>query len=42
MESDPIDSQSVLAYGLIEKTDDGKLFVPFAEIRADFLIKAAA
>ena len=36
------DAQSVLAYGLIEKTDDGKLFVPFAEIRADFLIKAAA
>lgn len=36
------DAQSILAYGLIEKTADGKLTVPFAEIRADFVMKAAA
>ena len=36
------DVQSLLAVGLIEKTATGKLCVPFAEIRADFVMKAAA
>lgn len=36
------DAQAILAYGLIEKTAKGKLSVPFAEIRADFVIKVAA
>jgi predicted transcriptional regulator len=36
------DVQTILACGLIEKTADGKLTVPFAEIRADFVMKAAA
>ena len=36
------DVQAILAYGLIEKTADGKLTVPFAEIRAGFVMKAAA
>lgn len=36
------DAQAVLACGLIEKTAEGKLCVPFVEIRADFVMKAAA
>jgi predicted transcriptional regulator len=36
------DAQALIEVGLIEKTEDGKLSVPFGEIRADFVIKAAA
>lgn len=36
------DAQALIAVGLIEKTPEGKLSVPFEEIRADFVIKAAA
>lgn len=28
--------------GLVEKTDDGKLIVPFGEIRADFVLRGRA
>lgn len=36
------DAQALIGVGLIEKTAEGKLSVPFGEIRADFVIKAAA
>ncbi|WNV04020.1 hypothetical protein RP726_16565 [Candidatus Methylospira mobilis] len=36
------DVKTMELYGLIEKTDDGKLWVPFDEIRADFVMKAVA
>lgn len=32
----------VIAVGMVEKTADGKLVVPFTEIRADFMLRAAA
>ncbi len=36
------DAAAMMAIGLVEKTEDGKLSVPFGEIRADFVMKAAA
>ena len=33
---------AMIEVGMIEKTEEGKLFVPFAEIRADFVMKSAA
>ncbi len=36
------DAKALLQTGLIEKTPDGKLIVPFAEIHADFVLKSAA
>lgn len=36
------DAATLIATGMVEKTPDGKLAVPFAEIRADFLLRAAA
>ncbi len=36
------DVTALLQIGLIEKTDDGKVWVPFREIRTDFVIKSAA
>lgn len=36
------DAVALLDVGLIEKTEDGKLIVPFDEIRAGFVLKSAA
>ncbi len=36
------DAAAMIKYSLVEKTPDGKLCVPFDEIRADFVMKAAA
>lgn len=36
------DTRKLLALGLIEKNVDGKVFVPWDEIHADFTLKAAA
>ncbi len=36
------DAAALIAVGMVEKTADGKLIVPFAEIRADFMLRAAA
>lgn len=36
------DATAMLKIGMVEKTADGKLFVPFNEIRADFKLQAAA
>jgi len=33
---------AMLKIGMVEKTADGKLLVPFNEIRADFKLQAAA
>jgi predicted transcriptional regulator len=36
------DARKLLALGLIEKNEEGKVFVPWDEIHADFTLKAAA
>jgi predicted transcriptional regulator len=36
------DASAMIEVGMVEKTADGKLIVPFAEIRADFVMKSAA
>lgn len=36
------DAAKLLALGLIEKNSNGKVFVPWDEIHADFTLKAAA
>ncbi|MEN8132109.1 MAG: ArsR family transcriptional regulator [Pseudomonadota bacterium] len=36
------DLSALLEAGLVEKTDDGKLIVPFAEIHADFVLRGRA
>ncbi len=36
------DAHRLLEIGLVEKNEDGKLVVPFAEIRTDFVLKSAA
>ena len=36
------DASVMTEVGMVEKTPDGKLVVPFDEIRADFVMKAAA
>ena len=36
------DASAMVEIGMVEKTDDGKLVVPFDEIRADFVMKSAA
>ena len=36
------DAAAMIEVGLIEKTEAGKLIVPFAEIRAVFVLKSAA
>lgn len=36
------DAMAMIEYGLVEKDADGKLVVPFGEIRADFVMRAAA
>lgn len=36
------DAAAMIEVGMVEKTDDGKLVVPFDEIRADFVMKSAA
>lgn len=36
------DAMAMSEYGLVEKDADGKLVVPFGEIRADFVMRAAA
>lgn len=36
------DAKKLLALGLIEKNEEGKVFVPWDEIHADFTLKAAA
>lgn len=36
------DAKVMEQYGLVGKTEDGKLCVPFSEIRADFVMKSAA
>ncbi len=36
------DVHRLIEIGLIEKTEDGKLVIPFAEIRTDFVLKSAA
>ncbi|MEW6513317.1 MAG: transcriptional regulator [Pseudomonadota bacterium] len=36
------DAAALIQVGLVEKTPEGKLVVPFAEIRADFMLRAAA
>ena len=36
------DAHRLIEIGLIEKDDDGKLVVPFAEIRTDFVLKSVA
>lgn len=36
------DATGLIEVGMVEKTSDGKLTVPFTEIRADFVMKSAA
>lgn len=36
------DAHRLIEIGLIEKDEDGKLVVPFAEIRTDFVLRSAA
>jgi len=36
------DAAAMIEVGMIEKTPDGKLVVPFDEIRADFVMRSAA
>jgi len=36
------DASAMIKVGMVEKTADGKLTVPFGEIRADFVMKSAA
>lgn len=36
------DASAMIEVGMVEKTSDGKLAVPFGEIRADFVIRSAA
>jgi len=36
------DASAMIEVGMVEKTADGKLAVPFDEIRADFVMKSAA
>lgn len=36
------DASVMIEVGMVEKTSDGKLTVPFSEIRADFVMKSAA
>lgn len=36
------DAAAMIEVGMVEKTEDGKLVVPFDEIRADFVMKSAA
>jgi predicted transcriptional regulator len=36
------DAKALEEYGFIERTSEGKLIVPFAEIHADFVMRAAA
>ena len=36
------DAHRLIEIGLIEKDEDGKLVVPFSEIRTDFVLRSAA
>ena len=36
------DISTLLESGMVERTDDGKLVVPFAEIHADFVLRGRA
>lgn len=36
------DASAMVEIGMVEKAEDGKLVVPFDEIRADFVMKSAA
>jgi predicted transcriptional regulator len=36
------DTVAMIGVGFVEKTADGKLVVPFTEIHADFMLRAAA
>lgn len=36
------DASAMVEIGMVEKAEDGKLAVPFDEIRADFVMKSAA
>ena len=36
------DATAMVAVGMVEKTAEGKLKVPFVEIRADFVMRSAA
>jgi len=36
------DASTMIEVGMVEKTSDGKLTVPFGEIRAGFVMKSAA
>ena len=36
------DARHLIEIGIVEKDRDGKLMVPFAEIRADFVLRSAA
>jgi len=36
------DASAMIEIGMVEKTPEGKLTVPFDEIRADFVMKSAA
>ncbi len=36
------DASAMIEVGMVEKTADGKLTVPFGEIRADFVMRSAA
>ena len=36
------DASAMIAIGMVEKLPDGKLVVPFDEIRADFVMRSAA
>ena len=36
------DASVMIEVGMVEKTEDGKLTVPFRQIRADFVLKSAA
>ncbi|MEW5942803.1 MAG: transcriptional regulator [Pseudomonadota bacterium] len=36
------DASAMIKIGIVEKTAEGKLIVPFGEIRADFVMRSAA
>ena len=36
------DVKTIESYGLVERTEDNKLSIPFGEIRADFVMRSAA
>jgi len=36
------DAKALIDLGMVEKTKEGKLIVPFEQIRADFVLRAAA